>query len=136
MPPTLPRPRARNSSGLVARASLAALVLGACRKPPPPVAPGPPIPAEADVVVGSMHDECGALLGAFDTWKRCPNLDETGRANLDAWRDHAKLSFDAGEKTRPEPKADHAMALACRRGLVSVGAAIERCGNGKAPREE
>jgi hypothetical protein len=108
----------------------------ACSKPLPPVAPGPPIPAEPDVVVGTMDDECGSLQGAFDAWARCPNLDERGRRYVIAWRDAAKEANDAADKAKPDDKAQHAIALACHRAIVSVRAATERCGNGKPPPAE
>ncbi len=59
-----------------------------------------------------------------------PNLDEAGRRTVDAWRDAAKLSFDASDKAKPEDKAQHAIALACHRAIATVRAAAERCGNG------
>ena len=129
----LPSPRAPKVSAC-ALAVATAMALGACEKPPPPVAPGPPIPAVPDVVVGTMQAECGALLGAFDTYDRCPNVEAAGHAWSAAWRENLKLGFDASEKVHPDEAAQHAMAHACHRATLSVRAATQRCRNGKPPR--
>lgn len=123
----LPRPRALK----VYAAALVAIA--ACKKPLPPVAPGPPIPAEPDIVVGTMAEECGGLLAALDTWKRCRNLDEYGRAAVDAWHEATRIANDAADKSKLDDKAQHAIAVTCRRAIASVRAATERCANGKPP---
>jgi hypothetical protein len=125
MPPILPSPRA-----LKVCTALMLVTMG-CKPPPPPVAPGEPIPAEPDIIVGTMNDECGALVGALEAWKRCPNLDALGRREITWWRDAAEEDGAAADKAKPDDRAQHAIALACRRAINSVRAATERCGNGR-----
>src|SRR5437016_6114819 len=106
--------------------SLIALVFwsfGGCHHDLPPATPGRPIPAEPDVEVDTMQKECDALVDAFTGWKTCPNLDDRGRRELDAWIEVAKQSFEASTKAGPEPKAQHAIAVACRRATSSARAA-------------
>lgn len=110
-------------------------VLLACRQPPPPVAPGPPIPAEPELAVESMKTECGQMVEMLLIWKQCPNLDEDERDYIDAWVERANMDFAAGDKAHPDEKAQHQMAHNCRRAANSVRAATERCSNGKARRD-
>ena len=113
---------------------LGAIVVSAsCHHGLPPVPPGPPIPAELAVEVGTMKAECDDVLAALAVWKQCPNLDEGGRAVMDAWIDAAKLSFDAGEKVELDDKQAHAIALSCHRFVDSAKAATLRCEAGKPP---
>jgi hypothetical protein len=80
-----------------------------------------------------MKDECDAALTALATWRTCPNLDDGGRALIDAWIDTAKLSFAAGEKVELDDKQQHAIALSCHRFVDSAHAATQRCQAGKPP---
>jgi hypothetical protein len=100
-----------------------------------PVAPGPPLPAAVEVVVGTMDVECDALIAAFDRWRRCPNADDEGRELIDFWKKEAELDFAAGKKATIEPEAQKAIAVRCRKATNSVTAAIERCGNGPRPKD-
>lgn len=128
-------PRALRAASRCALA-LGALGLGAgCHGEPPPVAPGAPIAAPADVTLGTMDVECEALLTALELYKQCPNLDDDDRADLDAWRERAQQDFAAGKKANPEPDAQHAIAAACRKAVASVTAANQRCHAGPMPRD-
>jgi hypothetical protein len=129
MPPTLPSAFWRES------AIVAIAFAVACAASPAPVAPGPPIPAEPDLAVGTMADECAAFVAALETWKQCANLDEAERDYVIAWIERANLDFAAGAKAKPDEKAQHAIAHNCRRGTSSVIAATERCHNGRTPKQ-
>ena len=112
--------------------SLIAVIL-ACHHAPAPVTAGPPIPAEPEAQVDTMQKECDALITAFEGWKTCPNLDDRGRKEVDAFIEVAKQSFAAGTKAGPDEKSQHAIALACRRATGSVHASAQRCEAGKPP---
>ena len=115
--------------------SLATGLAAACHGEPPPVAPGEPIAAPAEVTLGTMEVECEALLTALGLYKECPNLDEDDRYDIDAWRERAEQDFAAGKKANPEPNAQRAIAAACRKAVASVTAANERCHAGPPPRD-
>ena len=115
--------------------ALAVVGLAACAAPPPPVAPGRPIPAEPEISVESMGVECAALVTSLELWKQCPNAEEDDRNLIDAWVERATMDFAAATKAQPDDRAQHAIAHNCRRATSSVKAATERCGNGKKPRE-
>jgi hypothetical protein len=100
-------------------------------KPPPPVAPGPPISAAPDLSVGSMQEECDGLVAALETWKQCTNLEEGQKGSIEAWIERAHIDFAAAVKAQPEARAQHEIALRCHRAAGSIKAATERCGNGK-----
>ncbi|MCX5748429.1 MAG: hypothetical protein NT062_38740 [Proteobacteria bacterium] len=100
-----------------------------------PVAPGPPIPPESEIVVGTMADECGKMIGAMERWKACPNIEEDETETLDFWIAHARNDFAASAKATPDPKAAQSIAVRCHRALDSLDAAIERCANGKRPKQ-
>lgn len=135
MPPTLPSPTAgfvtRSTVGLVAWA--ACVLVSACHRDPPPVAPGEPIPPAAEVTLGTMDAECEGLIGALGAYKQCPNLDEDDRWDVDAWAERAQQDFAAGKKANPEANAQHAIAAACHKAIASVLAATERCKAGPRP---
>nr|HEX4318888.1 hypothetical protein [Kofleriaceae bacterium] len=107
--------------------------IAACHHEVAPVQPGPVISAEPVVKVGTMKAECDAGLAALESWKSCPNLDDRGREQIDAWLEVAKLDFGASEKVELDDKQQHAIALSCRRFVDSAHAAIERCDAGKPP---
>jgi len=109
-----------------------ALWLG-CHRDQPPVPPGQPIGAPAEVTLGTMDVECEGLLSALGLYKQCPNLDDEDRAEIDAWSERAQQDFAAGKKANPEPNAQHAIAAACRKAVTSVTAANERCHAGPNP---
>jgi hypothetical protein len=109
-----------------------AAVLG-CRRDPPPSAPGEPIAAPAELTLGTMDAECDALVRALAEFRQCPNLDDEDRAELDAWSERAQQDFAAGKKANPEPNAQHAIAAACRKAVISVAAANQRCHAGPKP---
>ena len=110
--------------------------LSSCGRPQPPVAPGPPIPAQHVVDLGGMVDECDAMVAALTTFKACPNLEDSDRDDLDDWIERAGKDFAAGRKATPaDINAQKAIALACRRATRSVTAATERCIAGPRPRD-
>ena len=106
---------------------------GGCHGEPPPVAPGEPIAAPAEVTLGTMEVECEALLTALGLYKQCPHLDDDDRADIDAWSERARQDFAAGKKANPEPDAQRAIAGACHKAVASVTAANERCQAGPRP---
>ena len=107
-----------------------------CHHADPPVAPGPPLPAEPDIQVGSMNDECGALEKAIDTWSKCPNLDDEDRTWARDITEYAEQSLAAGRKGLPDADNQHAIAIACRRAATSIGFATQRCNAGPKPRAD
>jgi len=109
------------------------LATGCHQAEPPPVAPGEPIPAAPEVTLGTMDAECDGLISAFAAYKQCPNLDDDDRWDIDAWSERAQQDFAAGKKAKPEPNAQHAIAAACHKAVVSVMAANERCHAGPKP---
>ena len=132
----------RRTRAAVRRAALALTALGlaaglasACHGEPPPVAPGEPIAAPAQVELGTMDAECEGLLTALGVYKQCPNLDDDDRADIDAWSKRAQEDFAAGKKANPEPNAQRAIAAACHKATASVTAANERCHAGPRPRD-
>jgi hypothetical protein len=112
---------------------LATLALSCGGREPPPVAPGEPIPAAPEVVLGTSDAECVGLLAALATFKECPNLDDDDKADIDAWVRRAQQDFAAGKKSRPDADAQHAIAAACHKATASVAAATERCQAGPRP---
>jgi len=138
MPPTLPSPAAAfvaasSRGGQIILATWLACA-GACHHDPPPVAPGEPIPATAEVELATMAAECDGLLAALAAYKQCPNLDDDDRWSIDAWTDSAQQAFAAGTKAKPEPNAQRAIAGACHKAIASVTAANERCHAGPKPK--
>jgi hypothetical protein len=107
-----------------------------CAKDPPPVAPGPPIPADPPVALKSMTEECDAMLAALGAFRACPNMDKDDQGDVDAWIQRAQIDFAAGRKVTLDADAQSAIAQTCRRATGSVTAAIERCHNGRKPRED
>jgi hypothetical protein len=83
-----------------------------------------------------MNEECDALLAALTTFRACPNLDEDGKSDLDAWIERTTTDFTARNKVKLDADAQKAIALACRRATSSVIAATERCHAGKPPRTD
>ena len=144
-PPLRARPGRRQGRGTAGRpgvglararawpAACAVLWLG-CHGAPLPAAPGEPIPAPPEVALDTMDAECDALLAALAAYKKCPNLEDDDRTDLDAWIERTQQDFAAGKKVHPEPSAQHAIAAACHKAVGSVVAANERCHNGKKPR--
>lgn len=115
-------------------AAMAAWLAAGCHRDPPPVAPGEPIAAPAELQLGTMESECDGVLAALAAYKRCPNLDEYDRGDLDAWTERAEQDFAAGKKAHADPAAQHAIAEACHKAMLSVTAANERCHAGPRPR--
>jgi hypothetical protein len=115
---------------------LIAIVLGACTRSQPPVAPGPPITADPPLALKSMTEECDAMVAALGTFRACPNLDEDNQQDLEAWIERATRDFAAGRKVTLAADAQQAIALACRRGTNSVIAATERCHAGPRPKTD
>jgi hypothetical protein len=116
--------------------ALIAIVIGACTRSQPPVAPGPPIAADPPVSLKSMTEECDAMVAALGAFKACPNLDEDNREDLEAWIERANQDFTAGRKVTLAADAQQAIALACRRGTNSVTAATQRCHAGRRPKTD
>jgi hypothetical protein len=113
--------------------------LAACSHAPPPVAPGPPIPAEESVKVDSYDKECTALLAALDSYGTCTNLDDEDRDWIRATRDYAERTFASGQKgldLHPDPDGARTMALKCHQAAASIGFEHQRCNAGPKPRIE
>ena len=138
MPPTLPSLAAAFvvASSRGARVILAMWLAcaAACHRDPPPVAPGEPIRAAAEIELGTMDAECDGLLAALAAYKQCENLDDDDRWSIDAWSERAQQDFAAGKKAQPEPNAQRAIAAACHKAIGSVKAANERCHAGPRPK--
>ena len=130
MRPTLPRPFLQKMRDF----GFFLIAIAGCHHADPPVAPGPPLPAEPDVVVTTMDEECKELELAIATWAQCPNLDDDDRDWLKAVSDAAEQSFAAGKKGNPDADGQRAIALACHRAAVSMQHANERCMAGPKPR--
>jgi len=126
-------PRAALGARALAGLGLAVALAG-CHGEPPPVAPGEPIAAPAEVALGTMDAECDGLIAAFGLYRQCPNLDDDDRGDIDGWIERARQDFAAGKKANPEPNAQHAIAEACRKAAASVTAANQRCHAGPKPR--
>ncbi len=109
-------------------------VLAACSHPQARVPPGPPIPAEPELVVGSMDEECAAFEAALDNWTKCPNMDDEKRAWIRATKEFAEESYAAGKKSALDGQVQHAIAVRCRRAASSVQSATIRCNAGPEPR--
>jgi hypothetical protein len=110
------------------------IAIAGCHHADPPVAPGPPLRAEPDAIVGSMDDECAGLKQAIATWAECPNLDDDERSWAHDISEYAEESFAAGRKGNPDPESQRAIAIACHRAAVSIGYATQRCNAGPKPR--
>jgi hypothetical protein len=104
-----------------------------CHGEPPPVAAGEPIVAPPEVSLGTMDAECDGLIAALDDYKKCPNLDDNDRWDIDAWIERAQQDFAAGRKSNPDANAQRAIAAACHKAVSSVTAANERCHAGPRP---
>lgn len=141
MRPPLPRLAVFPGSARGARVAFAAWAvciaasLPACHGEPPPVAPGDPIAAAAEVSLGTMAAECDGLTAALADYKKCPNLDDYDREDIDAWIERAQQDFAAGKKANPDANAQRAIAAACHKAIASVTAANERCHAGPRPKQ-
>ena len=111
-------------------------ILSACHHGPAPasVPPGEPIPAEPDLVVGTMEAECDQLVAAIAAYGTCPNADEDMRVWSRKVAEVAQQAFDAGKKAEPKPEDRKVIALACHKATVSMQNASERCKNGPRPK--
>lgn len=127
MGPTLPRGILQNFCGFV-------VLLAACSHPVAPAPPGTPIPAEPDLQLGSMDDECNGLIAAIDVYGACPNLDDPHKEWAKALAKDAKEDFDAGKKGELDDAARHAQAVKCHKAAASMRAATERCHAGPTPK--
>ena len=129
-----PRKLSASSGRVVVAACLGAGLL-ACHGEPPPVAPGEPIAASPEVSLGTMDAECDGLIAALADYKKCPNLDDDDRWDIDAWIERVQQDFAAGKKANPDPSAQRAIAAACHKAIASVTAANERCHAGPKPKQ-
>ena len=115
-----------------------ALLMGICGckhvSSDPKVTPGPPIPAEPEVDLENMDTECAGMIAAYDTYGKCPNLEEGDRQFVRNVIEAAEESFAAGKKSNPDEPSQKAIAMACRRAAVSIGYATQRCQAGKRPK--
>jgi hypothetical protein len=111
-------------------------MLWGCHSDPPPVAPGEPIPAAAEIKVDAMDVECAGLLAQLDALGNCPNSDDDDKAWTKRVAEVAQDSFDAGKKGNPDEPSQHVIALACHRAAESVKYANVRCHNGKKPKPD
>lgn len=107
-----------------------------CHSDPPPVAPGEPIPAPAEIVVDTMDHECNDLVSALLAYGECPNNDEDDKAWAKNLAEVAQQSFEAGKKGNPDAPSQHVIALACHKATMSVKHATERCSHGKRPKSD
>jgi hypothetical protein len=114
----------------------ALLLLGCQHAGPPPVPPGEPIPAEPDLVVGTMEAECDGLVAAIAAYGICPNADEDTKVWSKRVAEVAQQAFDAGKKADPKPEDRKVIALACHKATVSMQNASERCKNGPPPKDD
>ena len=130
MRPTLPRPFLQKMRDF----GFFLIAIAGCHHADPPVAPGPPLPAEPDVVVTTMDEECKELELAIATWAQCPNLDDDDRSWAHDISAYAEESFEAGRKGHPDADSQRAIAIACHRAAVSIGFATQRCNAGPKPR--
>lgn len=135
MRPTLPSP----IFGFLRRGARfhvgAALLLAACGRSAPPVAPGAPIVADPPAELRGMVEECDAMIGALQAFQQCPHLEDEDRQDLEAWIERAHKDFAAGRKANASPDAQNAIALACLRATRAVTAATERCQAGPPPKD-
>lgn len=126
MPATLP-------SKIVKLCGVLAICAG-CHNDPPPVAPGDPIPAPAEVKVDTMDTECAGLINALVSYGDCPNNDEDDKEWATRVSESARDAFDAGKKGHPDEQSQHVIALACHKAAESVKNANERCHAGPKPK--
>lgn len=136
MTPTLPRAFQGiiRDFGIILIGLIGPLLCGACHHADPPVKPGPPLPADPDIVVSTMDDECNGLQKAIDTWSLCPNLEDADRSWMHSMSEYAEKTFAAGRAGHPDADAQHAIALACHRAAVSITNANTRCLAGPPPK--
>lgn len=119
------------------RPLLLVAVISCARVDPPATTPPPaPVYADPDVKLESMQVECDAMVAALAGYKACPNLDDEDREDLDGWIEIANRNLAASKKVNPEPNAQAAIAAACRKATVSVGAAHARCKAGPKPKRD
>jgi hypothetical protein len=112
---------------------LVALAASCSHPAAPPVAPGQPLPAEEDLVVGTMDDECNGLTKALATYGECENLDPEEKTWAHEVVLVAEQSFEAGKKAAPDALGQRAIAVSCRKATDSIKAATERCHAGRRP---
>ena len=112
------------------------LVASACHSDPPPVAPGEPIPAAAEITVDTMDVECSHLVDALVALGDCPNSDDADKAWAKQVAELAQQAFEVGKKGNPDAPSQHVIAVACYRAAESVKHANERCHNGPKPKRD
>jgi hypothetical protein len=111
------------------------LAVTACaRGPEPPARPGEPIPAEPDLVVGTMTEECDGLTAAVTSFAACPNLEPEEKTWARAVIEAAEESFEAAKKAAPDDAGARAIAIACHKAATSIHAATTRCLAGPRPK--
>ncbi|HEX4454691.1 MAG TPA: hypothetical protein VH143_27715 [Kofleriaceae bacterium] len=98
--------------------------------------PGEPIPAEPDIKLGSVDDECKGLVDAITAYGACPNSDEDERAWARRVVEVAQQAFDAGKHGKQDEQTLRVMALACHKAAVSMQYATIRCKNGPPPKAD
>jgi hypothetical protein len=120
------------------RSLLLVLFCTACatKDPPSPVKPAAPLPADPEVKLDTMEQECDAMVAALEAYKACANNEDEDRELIDAWIETANRGFAASRKANPEPNAKKAIAGACHKATRSVRAATERCLAGPRPKDE
>lgn len=104
-----------------------------CRRDLPPVAPGEPIRAEAEIALESADAECGDFIAALEHYGACRNADDDLRSWAKRVAELFTSSFQASQRSRPDAEADRVMAQACHRAAQSVLDATARCETGKPP---
>ena len=112
------------------------LLVTGCHHEQLAVAPGEPIPAEPDIKLGSMDDECKGLVDALNAYGACPNSDEDERVWARRVGELAQQAFDAGKNGSNDEQSLRVMALACRKAAVSMQYATIRCKNGPPPKAD
>ncbi|HEY1553180.1 MAG TPA: hypothetical protein VGF94_00025 [Kofleriaceae bacterium] len=125
---TLPRGNLQKFCGVIA------FLLASCSHPVAAPPPGTPLAAEPDLRLGSMDDECNALIAAIDGYGACPNADEGERAWAKALSEDAKEDFTAGKKGETDAPAQHEIAVKCHKAAVSMRAKTQRCQAGPTPK--
>lgn len=109
----------------------------ACARPAPAAAPtaaAPPLPAEREIKLAAMDDECNAMVAALEAYRTCTNLEDEDRQDLDSWLEATHRNLTAGRKAKPDANAQHAIAAACHRATASIQAAHQRCLAGPKPK--
>jgi len=90
--------------------------------------PGPPIVAEPAAVIGTVAEECGALITDLGRLADCQPPRQRERADdLRAWQERAAIDVRGASDPAVAPEDAAATAQACFTARGALAAAIERC---------